>query len=249
MDFRFLDAHADPGPTPDLDGAFEDLPPLLHLVEHRGPDATGIALPTALGGIVLHPARTVLALPGWEDAFEAVVDEQLVVCFDAEKLLRMLLHASQLAIDILASPVRHQGLDEAHDLLRWALNRRHLSPARDAQSALLALQPGELSLVNIAELMRRFLQGHLVADGAVTTRLGTMIEVLELDIPARLQEPLLRAAKLEDVAEPLEEGILGEFKKFVRHNPIDSERSRLPENPADYGALSDWLVSRRLESA
>lgn len=83
-------------------------PPVEHLVAYQG-SWRGLPAPSPawLGGVVVQPAETVLGLRGFEDAFETSVawgqEHAPVVVFDLEKIIRMALAQSGLALEILGS--------------------------------------------------------------------------------------------------------------------------------------------------
>jgi hypothetical protein len=224
MQLTFLDEPVKLEPVPGFDTLVADWPAIHHHVRYRGASATGIDHAPAAGGWVVHPASTVLALPGFEDAFEVVVAGELHTLFDVEKIVRMLLHDSHLALEILGSAASFDAAPVSRDILAWTLNTRHLAAARDAAKHL-ASGSGIAGPDDALEQARRYLQGAALARGDLSLNLEVLAGRFGLDVPRDLDSA----------------------RAVVDMVPLLPDRPALPDSPADYDRLSDWLVAQRLE--
>lgn len=248
MGLLTLDAHHEltlPAAWPEA-YAQSEAPAVVHHVAYRGLEVTGIAQPAAFAGIVVQPAQTVLALPGWEDAYEVVVDGALHTLFDIEKLIRMLLHGSHLALEVLGSPARALGLEAADQILDWTVNRRHLAPASDSGATLGSPLAPRLAAGDAIDHFRRYLQGLELAQGRLSLRLDVLVEPVDAELRSTV---VGLAGDPQRVAEVVPSATLQAMRNFVSEHPLDPAGSALPPGPTDYAALSHWLVTTRLETA
>lgn len=220
-------------------------PPVVHHVAYRGIAVTEIAQNAAYAGIVVQPAATVLALPGWEDAYEFVDDGSLHTLFDIEKLIRMFLHGSHLALEVLGSTRRSRYLEETEAILDWTVNRRHLRPAIDSAATLWSDSATALDTGTVIDHFRRFLQGRALTRHQFGMGLNVLLEEVETDLADELTTLAGDRAK---VAETVPSHTLAAMRDFTRKHPIDPQTSSLPGAPSHYEALSNWLVDRRLET-
>ncbi len=234
-------------------------PPIVHLVQFGGGQINGFSCAERVGGVFVQPAQVVLGLKAWDDAFEGVLaGETPWVLFEAEKIVRMLLRQSGLALEILASPVAANfgaGLGVDFDplaLVRGAITREIVLYYRDVTrlgvSRLLALVESarfdDPCLLDnwgwLQDLFRNLLTGCVLGQqGNVCLHL----------------EHLLDSQIADGVRELLNEGfvgnlaVLGELGKHaVRlQGFLEVERAQiLPERPSNYDGLNDWLVAQRL---
>lgn len=228
------------------------LPPVVHIAQFGGAQVNGFAGAARLGGVFVQPAHVVLGLKAWDDAFEGVLaGETPWVLFEAEKIVRMMLRQSGLALEILASLVAKADFD-AVKVVRGAITREIVLYYRDVTrlgiSRLLALVESESSgdpclqqdWSWMQDLFRNLLTGCVLGhEGHVSLHL----------------EDLLDARIADGVREPLGSLVVGETaavrelgKQAVRLQGLLALESALalPERPSNYDGLNDWLVAQRL---
>ncbi len=240
MELTFLDQPRDVSSSTTLVASLAALPAApQHHVVYRGLDSTGIAVPSAFGGWLVLPATTVLALPGFEDAYEFVDDGALHTIFDLEKIIRMLLHGSHLAVEVLSSRAALNASEASVRCLAQTLNRRHLAAAKDSQRTLADATPGAISNADALEHLRRVAQGSSLSRG----RLGMKLELLVRDNEWTADRLVDLATEPAKVAEPVDADTLEEIRTLAASATFGDA---LPANPSDYDALSNWLVAKRL---
>lgn len=247
MRMTFLDESSTFEFSNSWDVALQNLssPPVVHHVAYRGAAVTGIEQKPAFAGIVIHPAKTVLALPGWEDAFEFVDDGALHTLFDLEKLIRMLLHGSHLAMQVLGSACGSVTLEEARSILEWTVNHRHLRPAIDSAATLEADLAEKFSAGEAIDHFRRYLQGRRLAEGEWSMTLPNLVAELDDAFASELCDIATDRTK---VAETVSPRTLDKMRAHVTTHPIDPRAPALAATPSNYEALSRFLVDKRMEA-
>lgn len=233
-------------------------PPVRHLVRFSGRQVHGFACTERVGGVVVHPAEVVLGLKAWDDAYEGVLPEGNVpwVLFDAEKIVRMMLRQSGLALEILASPwasgeaLVSGGMD-AQWVVRAAITREIVLHYRDVTRPGVAwlVQAGEVGEVGsdkirLQELFRNLLTGCVLGQqGHVSLHLD---DLLDFEVARGVREPLgevVSGGASEDSGAVRELG-----RQAARlQGLLEVEQARvLPERPSDYEGLHGWLIAERL---
>ncbi len=231
--------------------------PIIHIAQFGGMAVHGFAGVERVGGVFVQPAHSVLGLRAWDDALEGVLPGGAPwVLFEAEKIVRMMLRQSGLALEILASPVGGDwGVDfDARVLVCGAITREIVLYYRDVTrvgvSRLLALVESGRIDDPCLEDGRGWLQDlfrHLLT-GCVLGQQGHVCLHLEhlLDLPVA-----------EGVREPLDSLVGGRGDGLaIRELGVQAVRLQgfleveqacaLPERPSDYDGLNDWLVTQRL---
>jgi predicted nucleotidyltransferase len=242
-------------------------PPARFLSAWSGLEVHGFDSPTRLGGVAVQPAEVVLGLRAWNDAEEGVIAENAensspensaappvpFVIFDVEKIVRMLLHQSGLAFEILASPV----VLHADSLTGAQFPARRLIEA--AISADILHHYRDVAIGGMARLVETKGQGARISDalGAVRNALcGVALSrgEVEFRLPTLLENYALPGlgAVLDEVADEDVEGALapefvaeldGLMSKLIAS--IQPDRCALPAGPSDYDWLNDFVVDAR----
>jgi hypothetical protein len=229
--------------------AAEHEPAALFLSAWSGRAVHGFDSPLRLGGVVAQPAEVVLGLRAWEDAFEETHDLDEYnrpvpsVLFEVEKLVRMMLHQSGLAFEILASPVVL--LDQsfpARRIIESAVTTDILHHYRDVASGLvrrLVESNGQgATPADVLDAVRNALTGRALVDG----RVGFDVWELAGEYGS---EALLREV---ESGERVELELLGKVSAHVEGllDDIRPDEATLPASPQEYDWLNDFVVSCRL---
>jgi hypothetical protein len=209
-----------------------------------GPAVHGFASPWQLGGVVVQPAALVLGLKPWEDAFEGVIPAAPPVPwvrFDLEKLIRMALHQSGLALELLGGAPLEPGPIDPHAIAAGAITRQQLSYWRDTTRHEVATPPA--AALEWLGLVRRVLTGYALAQDA--RYVAWLPELLASHAPASLAAlvaPVLAGEALEEAARGASAPLLASL-----WDRLDPEAPcALPERPSDYDGLERMLVAARL---
>lgn len=247
--------------------AEEQRPPAYFLSQYAGSEVNGFKRPRKLGGVMIHPARTVLGLRAWDDAHESVlsahppkIDEDAhpqtpYVLFDLEKIIRMMLHQSGLALEILASPIRLKIAQPealqipAYGIINAALTRDILdyywSIARNTifNSTNSARSARADELLNAA---RHALTGWMLSQGVVEFSLPRLLKNCEFgQLIELIQECLdISGAKNALVSADRARALSVHIERLIES--VDPAKCALAENPAGYDWLNDLVVERRL---
>lgn len=219
-----------------------------------------------LGGVFVAPADVVLGLRSWNDAREGVVGASELLgakqsvpyaIFEVEKIVRMMLHQSGLAFEILASPVVF-GLDSPRDertdaqpfparrILDAAVTSGLLHHYRDVSRAtltrLVAAKGQGARASDIRDLVRTVLTGNVLMHGEVEFHLPTL---LERQATAELGD-LIENMLPENFVEPM---WLQQFEDCISAaiDVISPDGSPLPPSPTDYDWLHDFVINSRLQ--
>lgn len=235
-------------------------PPLQHLVAYQG-SWRGLPAPAPawLGGVIVQPAKTVLGLRGFEDAFEASMgwgDMQVpVVAFDLEKIIRMALAQSGLALEILGSAAlwlsEPQGW-EPQSLARACFHRQVLRHYDDvSRQALRLLEQPQLASqdepyvwAGLADLLTG---ATLAREGAFGLSVPALLSFWEsLPGHAILAQACQDAPSLQDA--PTRHALYESARQLVAWlNPArDDLSAALPERVLDYEGAQAQLVTARL---
>lgn len=192
-----------------------------------GPEVNGHDAPRRFGAVFVAPARVVCGLRAWDDAVEGVDSSGPWVAYEAEKIVRMMLHQSGLAFEILASSRVSTEDFPARRIAEAAVTRQIVGYYRDIARSMVA------DAARAAELWRwrSALTGLALAHhGVVSTRLETLLEVLS-----------------DSALKPLGEGeppVRQSAAKLIE--ALDDFGTILPEQPADYEWLDEWVAAERL---
>ena len=233
--------------------------PVAHLAAWAGPELSGYSSPTKIGGVVIHPAEVVLGLRGWDDAYEGTgefgdTERQCPwVLFDLEKIIRMMLHQSGLALEILASPmcVDPDKLTatpiDARRIVESAITSdvlHHYADLVRSGRRRLGRLGSEYDAYELLDSIRSGLTGMELAEGSFAVDLDTLVERRAESALADVISSLREGAELGSHA--VEELDL----QFGRWLDVLEEpgATPLPESPRDYAWLHDYLVERRLHT-
>lgn len=224
--------------------AADHRPPASFLSVCSGRAVHGFDSRLRLGGVVVQPAEVVLGIRAWDDAFEGVLefDEEPVpyALFEVEKIVRMMLHQSGLAFEILASPaVLHDEDFPARRIVDAAVTRGILHHYRDVASgwmARLVETKGEgAEPADVLDVVRNALTGRALVDGRAAFDVWALADEFQL------------TALLQDVEEGVEPALIDEVSAKVDEllEAVRPEDASLPERPNDYDWLNDFVVSSR----
>lgn len=232
-----------------------------------GPGVHEIPTPWRLGGVMVHPAKTILGIRAWNDAHEGLLsaapeagalfenDAPMpapgvpFVLFDLEKIVRMMLHQSGLAFEILASPMvllseSSAAAFPARDIIQAAITAEILEYywdiARGSLWQMLEAGGQGVGMDDVNNAIRHALTGVLLSRGEVEFRLPTLLARCQVSCIAAL------AADLDSQA-ARDPGYLKELYAAV-DDLIEKTRAEdcvLPVQPLDYDALNDLVVSLR----
>ncbi|MFW5968470.1 MAG: DNA polymerase beta superfamily protein, partial [Persicimonas sp.] len=174
-------------------GAHE--PPARFLSVWSGPPVHGYDGPVRVAGVLAQPAELVLGIRSWNDAFEGTLDlsesgdEIPYALFEVEKIVRMMLHQSGLALEILASPTllvaggngrRGGELFPARRIVESAITGDIIHHYRDVAGRWLERieEAGRANLgeVDAREVARNALTGRALMEGRVAFDLWTLAE-------------------------------------------------------------------------
>jgi hypothetical protein len=213
-----------------------------------GPQVVGHDAPWRLGGIIIQPAHIVLGLRPWEDAFEGVItppDAAPIpwVCFDLEKIIRMMLHQSGLALTLLAGVTIEAGPVNPRAIAANAITHAQLHHWRDVTAPGVADPPADP--VRWLGLVRQLLTGVLLAEHA---HFMAWLPAQRPHAPAPLGAligELLDGAPLTEQARQDSAPALS----ALWHRMDPARPSALPERPSGYEALNALLVQARLDAA
>jgi len=216
--------------------AFDDEPPreLAHAVVIGGPSFDGFeGFERQLGGIWIEPTPSVLGLPAFDDADEGR-EPSLYACFEVEKILRMLLRQSPLALRTWASPIRSSRWDD--DFLLGVIERAlsqtmvHFMLELSSDASRRAERASAMQKTWANDSLRWALSAHALSRGTIGFELTQLASWADcnLDVEAPVGERLQEAQTWRE--------------------RVDAQENVLPAGPADYNGLSDWLVELRRET-
>lgn len=184
------------------------------------------------GGVFVTEPRTVMGLRGWDDAREGIRAEIPWVLFDLEKIVRMALHQSGLAFEILTSPVCDPQSDfPSRRVATSAFHAGLVSYYRDIALPLVEGTSTEFWR------WRSLLTGWLLStSGLVSHRLPELI--------TRTNDDSLRG--LVDDGSPTVPSAT-----TARHyiDEMVASAHSLGSGPADYDWLDEFVFTRRMELA
>ncbi|RVU42606.1 hypothetical protein EA187_15575 [Lujinxingia sediminis] len=243
-----------PQPSDALRRSADPIPKPALLAWVEGPGAEGIETPWRLAGITILPASTLLGLRAFEDAYEDQLPGEapdgsdcMRVIFDLEKLLRMALHQSVLALELLASPAPlqlHAPFNELApvELAQAAITSGVIRAYRGVlPSTLDAIDAGE-RMAALSGLRRLYTASLLHRDAVMGTDLGAQLLSCAPSPIAPIVEgwsdgPLrpAQARALKDEARRLD--------------ALLDLPGALPERPHDYDLLHETLVAWRLATS
>lgn len=227
-------------------------PALLAWVE--GPGAEGFDSAWRLAGVTILPASTLLGLRAFEDAYEdhlpgAAPDGRdcMRVLFDLEKILRMALHQSVLALELLASPAPLQ-LRAPFDTLapielaQAAITSGIVSVYRGVLPATLdAIDAGE-RVASLSGLRRLYTASLLHAEAVMGTELAALLKSCAPSPIAPIVEGWSDAPLRPDEARALKD-------EARRLDALLDVPGALPERPQNYDLLHETLVAWRLATS
>lgn len=206
--------------------------------------------PNRLGGVFAQPASTVLGLRGWPDAMEWTITRETLsatpvpVCFfELEKITRMMLRQSALALHILAAPnllnsTRDMGFD-ARLLIQMTLTRSIKAHYIDLLNHIDVASQSSNRMADLLDLTRQCLTGcTLYVHGALGLQMST-VSAFWPNGPVRDMLDKLLASQ------PVEMALIHQVSTTIRHLFVTAE-TNLPERPADYDGAQAMLVNARL---
>jgi predicted nucleotidyltransferase len=228
--------------------AVDHAPPALFLSAWSGSESYGFDSPLRLGGVLAQPADVVLGIRAWEDAFEGTLDLEEhgspvpFVLFEVEKIVRMMLHQSGLAFEILASPAILFDQDfPAQRIIEAAITSDILHHYRDVASStmrrLVESKGQGATPADTLDVARHALTGRALAQGRVAFDVWELAD--EFGVKALLRDV--------EAAERLDPTLLAEVSKQVDEllDGCQPDRAQLPANPQDYDWLNDLVVGCR----
>ncbi len=179
-----------------------------------------------VGGAYSETARSVCGLRVWDDAREGVVDQIPWVLFEVEKLVRMLLHRSGLAFEILAAGRATHADFDGREVLRCGVTRGVLAHFRDVATPLL-----ETNVDHAGWRWRNLLTGAALANEGIVS----------------FDEAALRDATAK--THRLGEGEPPNGAAVRRLLDTLDQGDALPESPADYAWLDEFVAAQRMGDA
>lgn len=185
-------------------------------------------------GIWQEPTSSILGLRALDDAREGTAPHKYAA-FELEKVLRMLLRQSPLALQIFTSPVLTSTPvwepPELEALVNDAVSRRMVDNFVSMSQSALDRHASSTNRAHVwaLEALRWGLAARALTDGIVEFELDRLTGHYELTIDGLESEALCQRAN--------ESGELA----------LKSS-SRLPEGPRGYDQLSTWLIDRRREA-
>lgn len=215
------------------------LPPLLCAAWWGGPSCEAIVnAPRRLGGVVVQPAEVVLGLRGWEDAFEGILPESRTpyVFFELEKIIRIMLRQSPMALEILAAPTASASLAHGFDPRQLA----RLLTTSDILTSYL-----DLPVARDLSMLRPLLTAALLASNltfslSLTTLLTHLEEVTE--------DPLWRTlAKKSPDVDAITRADAGARALVRAAIAAPSSANSLPPKPIGYDDANALLIRWRLQ--
>lgn len=200
--------------------------------------------PRRTGGVFVVPGETVLGLRGWADAHEGVDDAgDPWALFALEKIIRMMLRQSGLALELLAAPntLPAHSIFDPHEIITSCLHAGILSHVRDVTWR--ARQGfGALPRARQLDALRVSLWGALLVEQrALVLGLSDAIERWAVSS----ERELMRA--LVDGEEGSCDHVASLLDKLAEVADPDSEAARisLGSRPRGYDVVNDMLVACR----
>lgn len=234
-------------------------PPARFVSLWSGRPVHGFGSPSRVGGVVAQPAELVLGIRSWEDAFEETFELEghdapvPYVLFEIEKIVRMMLHQSGLAFEILASPVHlvegrtAQASAEpfpARRVVRAAVTKEIIHHYRDVAGGWLDRleEAGGRGATgaDALDIIRHALTGVGLMEGRAQLHIWTLVERHGSDA----LEGLLREVEGSDTLDPeVVEELCDHGRTLVAQ--LDPDQADLPDRPADYDWLDALVVALR----
>jgi hypothetical protein len=229
----------------------------VHLSIWSGDVLQGYQSQTKIGGVVVHPAETILGIRAWEDAYEGILSADggqssaPWVLFDVEKIVRMMLRQSGLAFEILASPIvapaeQLEASFPAHRVVEAAIHDDILLYYRDCADSIRwsveGLESGEYRR-QIVDAVRHALTGLALIDGRVEFDLRALLEDAEPDIREAVHALLADDTVSPDLHELLRHRLASWCERLEAPG-----RSVLGHKPDDYDWLDELVARQRLQS-
>ncbi len=238
---------------------FEDLPRQpIYAAIWSGPRVNGHrGAKVRIGGYFREPTPSVVGLRAFDDALEGQLELEGAEgpvpysFFEIEKIIRMMLHRSHLAYEILASPARlsppagQGGECAARDLVRWSIAADVADVYRETlQGTVDDLRAGrEVSIREALRLVRRMMTGLALGERRAT-----------FDVQRMEHRPPGGGVGTDLLSRPPSESIgplRSEIIEFVDEHlsKLDASNSSLPSDPENYETLNKWLVDQRLSTS
>ncbi|MEM1348445.1 MAG: nucleotidyltransferase domain-containing protein [Myxococcota bacterium] len=221
-------------------------PPPVFVSLWSGPSVHGFrASPERIGGVVVQPAHVVLGLRGWEDAFEGVLDHGTpYVLFDLEKIIRMALRQSTLAMELLSAPIVHHAAPEfsprdiVAGLITRQLVRAYDQMTRDV-GEIIARRDASGALCRVREMLTG---ATLARDGVFSLHIDDLVQNWASDELSVMVQAMRRGVALEEDQWSALERELKDVRARLSLEAVEA----LPEQPTSYDAVHDALVAMRL---
>ncbi len=216
----------------------------LWFAQIDGPEFTCEGVDTRFGGVFVAPRETVLGIRLWRDVYEgveAVGDAQVHwSIYEIEKIVRMMLHQSPLALEILSSGAAVERFASSRFQPRRVVEAAVTSDiltalVDDADGFLTSPEASSSRRVAIRGL-RRVLMGLALAEGVVATRLDDLLE-------------WRGSEELADAAATGEADAISTCGRELLEDLRAVDAPALPESPADYDGLDDLVVDMRMATS
>ena len=237
--------------------ASRGLPPVYASL-WSGPQIHGYDTPSKLGGVVVHDAQTVPRIRAWDDAFEGILSRSDTdatvpwVLFDVEKIVRMMLRQSGMALEILASPVRASDVTlgdwsfPARRIIEAAIHQDILFYYRDCADSVNWNADGLSSReyrLQVVDAVRHALTGLELMDGRVVFGLTALLSDVEADVAEAV-----RALAEDDTIDEEKHALIRDRLATWCQRLETPGPSPLGEQPDDYDWLDELVVEQRLET-
>lgn len=211
------------------------------LAEIDGSKVTGPEADSRFGGVFVAPRETVLGIRLWRDVHEAVESDEAGSVswgiYEIEKIVRMMLHQSPLAFEILASPAfvgdfRSEAFQPRRVVEAAVTSDILKAYAQEAQGLFESAEARSSSAVAVRGL-RQALVGAVLATGAVLTRLDVLLEWYASD-------------ELSNAVEARETSSILRYGRSILEDLRSETSPKLPESPSDYDGLDALVVEKRM---
>ena len=206
----------------------------------------------ALFGVAVHAPETLLGLRPWHDTRQGRLKQGTPwTIFELEKLLRMLLHQSPLAVEIIA---RADGPLPAEELLSAGLTSsialaygELVAPVeRELKAALACQEVGQLSAARLRKALHRALSGALLArEQRFELEVSQAVAAWQSEQVSELWQILSHSDTLE--LAHLELAAL-ELERLASRWLKQGGENSLPPRPTGYDELHRHLIAQRLKA-
>jgi hypothetical protein len=200
-----------------------------------GPEVCGYSgADYRIGGWFVEPVESVVGLRPYDDVLEGTLEvEELgepvpYAIFEVEKIVRMMLRQSALALEVLSAPIwiraedRSEPCGTSRGIVRRALSAEIVEAYRERTAAEVDEESDQDA---ICAASRRLATCVALGVGRVSCHLRRALETIGEDGDPEDLLPMVSELRLR----------------------LDETAEVLPKSPTQYKALDEWLVDRRLE--